>query len=878
MNSAFSRIVALSLVMALALQASAAGEAGTPKTDSVVGRQLADFVLPDSTGKQMALADFNDAKLVVVVFMGTACPIGNAYVPDLNDLQKRYRDQKVQVIGINSNLSDSPESIAKHVEEFKVNFPVLVDVDQLAADLFGARRTPESFVLDRRRTVRYQGRIDDRVGYTFKRDKSRRADLEEAVKELLKGEKVSIADTELEGCVITRRSSLRPNGEITYAKHVAEILHNRCAGCHHKGTAAPFSLLTYEDAQEWSGMIRETVVQRRMPPWNIDPRYGKFKNDLRMTPKEINTLVAWIDDGAPFGDKKDLPKLPVYEDGWIIGKPDIVLKMPRVYEVKATGTVEYKYFVTPTNFNEDVWVQASEARPGNRAVVHHIIAFIREKNARGRMGSIGGFAPGEEPLIYPAGIGKKIPAGAEIVWQVHYTPTGKAETDQCELGLILCKEPPQRVAKGGGAFNRSFSIPAGAGNHRAVSRARFTKDVELLSLMPHMHLRGKDFRYTAHYPDGSTEILLNVPNYDFNWQHRYLFAKPFPIPKGTTIECVAHFDNSAENPANPDPTEIVRWGDQTWEEMMIGWYAHVDAIGAKTDTPKKESADRPDTALATPLRIESPKPQQDTAQQDTAQEDTSKTTDSSTSVKMEIGRVLKRTYDFKEAKKKEMEYALYLPKGYDAGKTYPLIVALHGLGSNPRQILGYPGFTSHADKHGYILVAPYGYNSRGWYGSRGKGGGRGSDPKNLGELSEKDVLNVLELTRKQLKIDNERIYLLGHSMGGGGSFHLAIGYPNIWAAMAPLAPAVSRRVTGLEKAKHIPAIVVQGDKDSLVPVSGTRRWIAKMKELGMDHQYIEVKGGDHVTIAFRHFDEIFEFFDARSKGKPKKVSDGTSDS
>jgi poly(3-hydroxybutyrate) depolymerase len=234
------------------------------------------------------------------------------------------------------------------------------------------------------------------------------------------------------------------------------------------------------------------------------------------------------------------------------------------------------------------------------------------------------------------------------------------------------------------------------------------------------------------------------------------------------------------------------------------------------------------------------------------------------------GRVLKRTYEFKEAGK-EMEYAIYVPKGYDGTKSFPLVVVLHGLYSNPRQILGYPGFTKHAEEHGYILVAPMGYNSRGWYGSRGKGGGRGSDPKNLGELSEKDVMNVLELTRKEFKIDDKRIYLLGHSMGGGGSIHLAVKYPDIWAAIAPIAPAAYGSRTRLEAAKHIPAIVVQGDNDRLVSVAGTRRWIERMKELDMKHQYIEVKGGGHVAVAWQHFDKIFAFFDAHTKGKRETV-------
>jgi peroxiredoxin len=567
-----------------------AADAEPLRKDSVIGRRIPEFALRDSAGKQMAMADFADAKLLVVVFVGTECPIGNGYIPDLIQLRDRYRDQGVQVIGINSNDSDSAESIAKiakHVAEFKIDFPVLVDDAHVAADLFSAQRTPEAFVLDHRRRIRYRGRIDDRLGYDFKRETARRSDLEEAVKELLAGKPVTVAETELEGCLIARHANPNKKNEITYSTHVAKILYDRCVVCHRPGMSAPFSLLSYDDARNWSEMISEVVLQRRMPPWDVDSRYGKFINDLRMPKKEIDTLVAWIDAGAPLGDKQNLPSLPVFGDGWLISKPDVVFEMPEEYSVAATGTVEYQYFVTPTNFENDVWVQASEARPGNRKVVHHIIAFIREKGVKGtkNLPILGGFAPGEEPMAFPEGTGFKVPAGAEIVWQVHYTPTGKVETDRSQVGLIFCKEQPERRVEGGGAFNTKFTIPPGEGNHRVVSSAKFSNDVELLSLMPHMHLRGKDFRYTAQYPDGTSEILLNIPNYDFNWQHRYRFAKPFPIPKGTTIECVAHFDNSAANPANPDPTKTVRWGDQTWEEMMIGWYSHVDAPTPSSDKP-----------------------------------------------------------------------------------------------------------------------------------------------------------------------------------------------------------------------------------------------------------------------------------------------------
>jgi peroxiredoxin len=570
---------------AVKAESDAASVTKPKAADSVLGRRIPDFVLPDSAGKPTAFSDFNEAKHVVVVFLGTQCPIGNAYVPVLNELQAQYRDQGVQVVAINSNLADNAEAVAKHVKEFSVGFPVLVDERQIVADIFGARRTPEVFVLDRRRNIRYVGRIDDRFGYTYKRATARRSDLEEAVKELVAGDEVSVAETEPAGCIITRKDRLEGKGKITFAKHVSRILQKNCADCHHSGTAAPFSLLKYEDARNWAGMIRETVVERRMPPWSADSRYGHFENDLRMSDEDIDTLISWIDGGMPMGDLKELPEPKQYADGWQMGEPDLILKMPVEYTVPATGTVEYQYFVTPTNFKEDVWVQASEARPGNWNAVHHIIVFVRAKGEKRKQGlpSVGGFAPGEEPKVLPPGVGFKVPAGAELVWQLHYTPTGKVEKDRSEVGIYLCKEKPERQSRGGGAFNFRFNIPPGAEKHRVVSEATFAKDAELLSLMPHMHLRGRDFKYTAKYPNGRSEILLSVPNYDFNWQHRYRFSKPLAMPAGTKLECVAHFDNSIHNPANPDPTKSVRWGDQSWEEMMIGWYASVDAKPSAVD-------------------------------------------------------------------------------------------------------------------------------------------------------------------------------------------------------------------------------------------------------------------------------------------------------
>ncbi|MDB4671634.1 thioredoxin family protein [Pirellulaceae bacterium] len=551
--------------------------AGSVVSNEIIGRKIPNFVTQDSNGKQIGLQDFSHHRFLVVVFIGTQCPIGNAYVPYLNELHMKFKDRGVEVLGVNSNLADSPNEISQHAADYQIQFPMLVDSQQIVADLFSAERTPQAFVLDRRRNIRYSGRIDDKIGYDFKRKNASRLDLEIALQDLLAGKPVSKPTTTPLGCIITRKSSLLPKGEITYSTHIAKILETRCVNCHHPGTAAPFSLQTHEDSQNWSQMIKEVVQQQRMPPWSADPRHGKFSNDLRMPKSEIDTLVAWIDNGSPLGDKNKLPKSKPVVDGWMIEKPDVIFKMPKSFTVKASGTVDYKYFVTPTHFKKDVWVQASEARPGNRSVVHHIIVFVQPKGqpkGRGRA-AIAGFAPGEEPMVFPAGTGFRVPAGAKLIWQIHYTPTGKVETDRCEVGMVFCKEKPDREIIQRDAMNRDFVIPARAENHQVVSSKRFSEDVELISLMPHMHFRGKDFTFIAEFPNGKKETLLSVPDYDFNWQHRYRFATPKPIPRGTTIRCIAHFDNSPENPANPAPDQPVRWGDQSWEEMMIGFLTYV---------------------------------------------------------------------------------------------------------------------------------------------------------------------------------------------------------------------------------------------------------------------------------------------------------------
>lgn len=543
-----------------------------------VGRRMANFVQADSTGKQVGLADFADKKIVIIVSLGTGCPISNLYLPDLIAAQKQYGEETLQIIGINSQPGDSKDKIAEHVQKFGINFPVLCDQDQMLADLLGIQRTAETFLLDTQRVVRYHGRIDDRHSYTTKREKAEREDLKIAATELLDGKPVSVPVTAVEGCLISRAKTAS-TAAVTFHKDVEPILQQRCQECHHAGTAAPFSLLTYDDAVNWSAMIKEVVQERRMPPWHADPRYSHFSNDRSLTAAQMKTLTAWVDQGTVEGKADEAPPAKEFAEGWRIGKPDVVFELPKEVSIPANGTMPYKYFVTETNFKEDMWVEAAEARPSNLGVVHHIIVFAMNPDDRRGVQErnwIVAMAPGDEPLRLPAGVGRKIPAGSKLVWQMHYTPTGKPETDRSMVGFKFCKTPPEKASRVYGVKNQRFIIPAGSANHKVEASHTISKPVTLLGLMPHMHLRGKAFEYAATFPDGRNEVLLSVPQFDFNWQTSYRLEKPIQLPVGTKVRCTARFDNSTGNPANPNATESVRWGDQTWEEMMIGYLDYVE--------------------------------------------------------------------------------------------------------------------------------------------------------------------------------------------------------------------------------------------------------------------------------------------------------------
>ncbi|MDA1053848.1 MAG: redoxin domain-containing protein [Planctomycetota bacterium] len=561
------------------------------------------FSLGDHRGKQWQLADFRESRVLVVAFLGTECPLVKLYSQRLQEMSIESAARGVAFVGINPNQQDSLAELAHFAKSHKITFPLLKDPGNRVADQFGATRTPEVFVFDESRHLRYHGRIDDQYTYGIQRPKVEHEYLREAIDALLANEPVAIAATETIGCLIGRVTEPDPTSDVTYAKQISRILQKRCVECHREGEIAPFSLTSYDDASGWAEMIAEVVQQQRMPPWHASPKHGEFANDTRLTDEEKELINNWVASGAPEGDRSELPPPRKFVQGWRIGEPDLIVKMSdKPFKVPAAGEVRYQYFTVDPGFTEDKWIRAAECRPGNRAVVHHILVAVGSAEQLGRRihgdlesDWLSATAPGARPLILPDGMAKRIPAGARLVFQMHYTPNGTAQEDLSSIGLIFAD--PNTVTREvvtQKAAEHRFQIPPGADNHEVTARMTFKQDTLMLALFPHMHLRGKAFRYTATYPDKSEEILLDVPHYDFNWQNSYEFKQPKLMPAGTKLTCVAHYDNSAANLTNPDPTAAVRWGDQTWEEMMIGYF---DMVLADQDLAKEPLSRRTDQFL-----------------------------------------------------------------------------------------------------------------------------------------------------------------------------------------------------------------------------------------------------------------------------------------
>lgn len=569
-------------------------------------RTVAPFTLNDYRGATVHSADFANSKCLVVAFLGTECPLAKLYGPRLQTLADAYAAKGVQFLAINSNQQDSIAEIAAYVKQHEIKYAILKDPGQKVADQFGATRTPEVFVLNPLGQVLYRGRIDDQYIVGVQREAPQRADLKAALDEVLAGKPVSVAVAEPIGCLIGRVREPKAGSTVTWSNQISRIAQAHCVECHRPGEIGPFPLLTYEDAQGWGDMIAEVVSERRMPPWHADPAHGKFSNDRSLSTEERDLILTWVKDGCPEGDKSQLPPERTFTAGWQLTKvPDLIVAMQsKPFALPASAGpegVKYQNFAVDPKIKTDKWVAEMEVVPGNRAVVHHIIVYVQPdgQKQRGQGEFLCAYVPGTRPMPLATGYAKKIKAGSWFRFQVHYTPNGSPQEDLSKVGLIYAdaKTITHQVLTTEVA-NTRLNIEPGKDNQvfTAISQPS-PIDVTLMSMAPHMHVRGKAFKYELELPDGTRQTLLDVPKYDFNWQTNYRLAEPLTIPAGAKLLCTAVYDNSTNNPANPDPTKTVTWGDQSWDEMMLGYF---DLLVSRELTDKKPSrnAINPENILA----------------------------------------------------------------------------------------------------------------------------------------------------------------------------------------------------------------------------------------------------------------------------------------
>ena len=545
--------------------------------------KVENFHLIDHTGTSRELYRQKQARLVVLFVGGNGCPIVRQSIGTLNELEKEFSSQGVEFWILNSNPQDDRASVQKEATEFSIDFPILLDRGQWVSKSLNIHRTAEAIAINTKNwKVVYRGQIDDRLGYGTQKPKAEKTPLADALREYLADKPVSNPETEVRGCAITYPTPADKTS-ITYTKHVAPILQKSCVSCHSPGNIGPFTMPNYEKVKGWSAMIREVLLEQRMPPWPADPQVGHFANPRFLSVEETQTLLAWIAQGSPRGEGEDplATHQPPTPAEWPLGKPDVVVSMPKEFVVPATGVVPYQYFVIDSPLPEDSWVKATSIKPGNSKVLHHALIFVKYPEAlksieprqnAGTAGYFAGFVPGAEPIAFPEGTAKFLPKGTKFVFQMHYAATGKEERDLTQLGLYLSQEKPQYELRTRAVTQQDLGIPPGARDYPAKASYKFRKPAVLHNLSPHMHVRGASFKYELIYPDGKSETLLSVPRWDFAWQSLYKLKEPISVPAGAQLVCSGTFDNSIGNPANPDPKQWVVFGEQTTDEMFIGYY------------------------------------------------------------------------------------------------------------------------------------------------------------------------------------------------------------------------------------------------------------------------------------------------------------------
>ncbi len=552
--------------------------------DHGVGRCVADLSFTDIAGKVHQLSETDRTKAVVVAMTSTSCPLSKKYLPTLVDLAGSYAPRGVAFLLVNPVAADSPEEMKSIAQSLEGKAAYVWDKDATLATAVGAVTTTDAFVLDPSRTVVYHGAIDDQYGFGYSLDAPRHRYLADALEAVLAGRSVTVPATAAPGCTLDLESATAQTTTVTYHNRISRIIQRHCVECHRDGGVAPFSLETFDNVAAHAPMIRDVVQRGVMPPWFAGPpqkdQPSPWSNDPSLASRDKQDLVAWIAGGQPQGDPRDAPQPRTFPDGWLIGKPDAIFEMPRPVAVKASGVMPYQYLSTETNLEEDQWVQALEVRPGQRNVVHHILVFdvVGGEEDRFRGGTNGFFAayvPGNGVLVYPEGFARRLRKGSRLVFQLHYTPNGKAVEDRSQVGLVFAKAAPRQEVHVTGLANPRLQIPPHADNYADHAQIRLPADVQVLGFMPHMHLRGKACRYETIGAEGQATTLLDVPRYDFNWQLPYRFAEPPTLRAGTTLKFTAWYDNSDQNPANPDPSQNVRWGEQTFDEMLLGYVEYV---------------------------------------------------------------------------------------------------------------------------------------------------------------------------------------------------------------------------------------------------------------------------------------------------------------
>jgi peroxiredoxin len=585
------------LSICLALRPHVASRTVADEKPIRLGDKVPQLTFKDTRYLPRSLDDFPQQKAYVLVFTATDCPLVERYLPVLQKLESAYRGKSMQFLAINVGPGDSILNVATQAVEHGMEFPFVKDTEAKWAPALGVTRTPEVVVLDAERRMRYRGRIDDQYRLGGNRAEPTRCDLQAALDEVLAGKEVTVPETPVDGCLITKVEPPVPRKDITYAEHVAPLLRKHCVVCHQPGTAAPFSLLTYEQAKRRAAALSDVVADQRMPPWYASPKYGQFVNQRGLSDSERDLVMQWARAGAPLGDERKLPP-PLAEkaDPWLIGAPDLVIQDTSTFTIPKQGVVPYKYSILPHIFEEDTWLQGVQILPDNPRVVHHSnMAYVSATEGFQMANFITGFVPGGEPMLLENGVAVRIPAKSVLGLQIHLVTNGREEKCRLAVGLEFARGTVKQQLRFHLLVDHRFAVPPGAPAHPVQAARVLEADAIGVGLFAHMHLRGKDMTLKAQYPDGKSETLLLIPNYNFDWQmpYRWEFGK-HRFPKGTRLDCLAHYDNSPFNPYNPDPKATVRDGQQSFQEMMNGFlfYVRADenlnlAIDSKTGHAKK---------------------------------------------------------------------------------------------------------------------------------------------------------------------------------------------------------------------------------------------------------------------------------------------------